>query len=285
VNHDNALSKWFKVPYDQVDLTATGEIIAGSGGKTHRFHTLGHDPLLGLLFGIVDIFYGSTTAIDRFGHFKYIPATGPPDHNPLSIIVKQLGHLLSDAFTRTGVPPPAWSALGAVQLGSIGEDQATVGQLARGMNVAGYDARHFLTQTLSVAATDLTLAGCWHLRHHLDAEWREQVRYEATMAGAKGTRDHPRFEAMALGAHMVTCAANAGKMALYGGSPLAVNYAAWMRFMHAGYRYARRFFISPTDLLTRQAAANAERLLDGWPEIDFATPDAPYLDAHEAIGP
>jgi hypothetical protein len=44
VHHDNALSKWFNVPYDHVDLTATGEIIAGSGGKTHRFHTLGHDP-------------------------------------------------------------------------------------------------------------------------------------------------------------------------------------------------------------------------------------------------
>jgi hypothetical protein len=182
------------------------------------------------------------------------------------------------------VPPPAWSALGAAQLGSIGDDQATVGQLARGMNVAGYDARHFLTQTLPVAATDLMLAGCWQLRHRLDADWREQVRCEATVAGAKGTLDHPRFEAMALGAHMVTCAANAGKIALFGGSPLALNYAAWMRFMHAGYRYSQRFFISPADLLTRQAAANAEMLLDGWPQIDFSAPDAPTSTPTRRLG-
>lgn len=277
--HDNALSEWFKVPFDRVDLTDTGEVVAGSGGKTHRFHTLGHDPLLGLLFGIVDIFYGSTTAIDRHGDLKYIPGTGPRETNPLLAVIDLVGHVLSDAFTGMGVPAPGWTALGGIQLGALGEHRDTVGQVARKMYLAGYDSRHFLTQTTSVAAIDLTLWVCWHLRHHFDDEWREQVDHEERIAGSSGVRQHPRYEAMALGSHLIACAANGGKIALYGGSPLALNYAQWMRFLHATYRYSRRWFISPSELMIRHAAANADALLDGWPDIDFSLPDAPTLDA------
>ena len=61
---------------------------------------------LGLIFGIVDIYYGSTTAIDRSGRLKYIPTTGMPDHDPLTVVIKQLGHVLSDAVTKMGISAP-----------------------------------------------------------------------------------------------------------------------------------------------------------------------------------
>ena len=51
IPHDNALSHWCSASFDRVNLRDTGSALAGSGGMTHRYHTLGHDPLFGLVFG------------------------------------------------------------------------------------------------------------------------------------------------------------------------------------------------------------------------------------------
>lgn len=269
---ENALSGWVKVPYDNPNVD-----IAGANPKMHRLQTLGHDPLLGLVFGLADLWHGSTTGVDKYGHLQFLPGTGDPNHNPLDIVIRQFGHALSDAFTKMGIPAPGWGAGGLLQVGSLGEEGLTVGETTRRMYAAGYDFRHFLTQSISVAIVDLCLWLYWQLRIRADAEWSDQVDYESGMAGQTGVRNHPRFEALALGSHLIAVAANAGKIQLYGGSPLALNYAEWMRFVHAAYRYSKRWLITPSQLLQRQSAANLDALLDGWPDIDFALPEAPSI--------
>lgn len=57
VDSHNWLSGIAKVPYDQV----TGTGIDGMGPTTHRVQTLGHDPLLGWVYGTLDILRGSLT--------------------------------------------------------------------------------------------------------------------------------------------------------------------------------------------------------------------------------
>lgn len=117
------------VPYDTVQLTpefkATG-VNTGLSGTTHRYRTLGHDPLFGWIFGPVNIITDSLTKTDvittysvsnakisgfyqtgTFGayndcydficHDKYLL--------PVSIM-RQAIHFGSDYFTKQGLPIP-----------------------------------------------------------------------------------------------------------------------------------------------------------------------------------
>jgi hypothetical protein len=181
-----------------------------------------------------------------------------------------------------GVPAPGWGLLGLAQVGSIGPNDDTIGEVARKMYLAGYDCRHFVTQSISVATVDLVLWIWFALRERLDPAWRGQVEQERAISGTTGVRHHPRFEAMALGAHLIACAANAGKITLYGGSPYAFNYAQWLRFAHAAFRFSARYFASPSDQLTRRAETNADALSFGWPPIDFSSSEAPRLAVDDA---
>ena len=286
-HNETPLSGWAKVAYDRVNLTDTGHAIPGSGGRTHRFHTLGHDPLLGLVFGVVDILRGSTSAIDRAGNLVYIPGTAEPISNPLVALVLQLAHTVSDACTSMGVTPPGWSAFGAAQFGSIGPDDLTLAQVARVMYLKGYDLRHFLTQTTSVAAAELVLHLYWYMREAFDSEWAGTVEREWQLNDLTGSLDdrrgirrlgqHPRYEALALGTHAIAAAANAGKIALMQGNPLALNYAQWLRFLHASYRYSQRFLTTPGDAIITAVWLNERALAGGWPELDWSSPDAPVL--------
>ena len=101
-----AAEKWAKVPYDIVSPKL------GLTPNVHRLASLGHDPLLGLVFGVRDIISGSCTFIDKSGAWRVIDH---PNHegtrNPLEALVKVVVHGFSDVFTVQG--PPA-TLLGAV---------------------------------------------------------------------------------------------------------------------------------------------------------------------------
>lgn len=62
-----ANSKVSKVPYDAQDNRNTMEYVQGLSAYYHRLLSLGHDPLLGLLFGVMDILTGRMTTIDKTG--------------------------------------------------------------------------------------------------------------------------------------------------------------------------------------------------------------------------
>lgn len=62
-----ANSKVSKVPFDAQDNRHTTEYVAGLSSYYHRLLSLGHDPLLGFLFGVVDILTGRMTTIDKTG--------------------------------------------------------------------------------------------------------------------------------------------------------------------------------------------------------------------------
>jgi hypothetical protein len=281
-------SNWAKVAYDRVNLSGTGSSIPGFNAKTHRFLTPGHDPLLGFVFGILDICHGGMTAINN-GTLIYVPGTRPPVQNPLEILLLQVAHLISDASTDMGIPTPGWTAFGLADFGSFSSDNLTVAQVAKNMYLKGYDLRHFITQTLSVAAAELTLHAYWYAREALDPDWAAQVERESGLLdinsaledrhGIRRLGSHPRYQAMALGTHTIGAAANAGKIALVQGNPLALNYAQWARFLHAAYRYSTRFFIPPTRTLANAAWLNEVAIAGGWPALDWETPEAPRLAA------
>ena len=277
VGHDNWLSDWAKVSYDRVNTSGTGIIVLGSGPRTHRQLTFGHDPLLGLVVGVIDIMRGGMTAIDKCGQLQISSAFSPLQYNPLMAFVLQIAHVLSDAFTPMGVPPPGWTLLNFVQAGSFGVRDRTVADLARWMYTRGYDSRHFLTMSTSVAAIEIVLRGYWALRKKMDPEFAEDVQHAAAVAGSTRLSAHPRFQAMAFGAYAAAVAANCGKIAVYQGNPLAINYAEWLGFMRATFLFARGRAVKPNDLLIRQGLTNAEALSRGWPALDVDDPTFPTI--------
>lgn len=62
-----ANSKVSKVPYDAQDNRNTTIHVEGLSAYYHRLLSLGHNPLLGLIFGVADILNGKMTTIDKEG--------------------------------------------------------------------------------------------------------------------------------------------------------------------------------------------------------------------------
>ncbi len=277
IPHDNAMSRWCSASFDRVNLRDTGSTLSGSGGMTHRYHTLGHDPLLGLVFGTIDIMRGGLTGIDNAGHLVAIADTGSA--HPFLALPREIMHLLSDAPTRMGLPAPGWTLTGLAQFGAVGPQRLTVAEVARQMYIGGYDSRHFLTMATSPAAAELFLRGYWGLRHYFDPAFAEDVDRAAVVAGSHGhLGDHPRYVAMSLVAHTVGTAANAAKIAMYGpAGPFAFNYPQWLAFLRASVRMYQVQTRSASRTLGDHARANALALMQGWPSIDWDGPEAPVL--------
>lgn len=115
-----------KVPYDT--SKGTKQFNLNIGGKNHRIKTLGHDPILGWIFGTMNIMTDMMTLND-FRSFKVEngAVTGPDstisgfrcayestqeDKKRLAAaIAAEAIHLGSDKFTKLGLPVPILSSL------------------------------------------------------------------------------------------------------------------------------------------------------------------------------
>lgn len=275
--HDNWLANYAKISYDGVRQHA--DQLKGFGPTTHRVQTFGHDPLLGLVYGTIDILRGTITATSATGAMHVGDSGVDPVSDLPHAFALQLLHLLSDLPTRTGLPVPGWTALLTINTGSIGPKQETVGEVARAMYLRGFDTWHFATMTTSVAAASLTLRGYWGLRGHFDERWRETVDNETAQVGGDRVSDNPRFQTLSLIAHGLAAGANVGKVVLYGGNPLALNYPQWLWFTRAFLAWYAGRLAEPASLLTNQAEANSRLLDDGWPRLDPNDEAFPRLQA------
>jgi hypothetical protein len=272
VPHDNWLASYFSVAYDKVQ-----EDISGMGPSTHRLQTFGHDPLIGLVIGTIDIMRGGLTAISKEGNIVLRSGTGMAHYNPFTAIVWQIMHLFSDGFTKMGLPPPGWSLVQLFQIGSFGDRERTVAEISRWMYLKGYDSRHFLTMSTSVAAIEVVLRNYFWIRRKLDEKYNADVTHEGEVVGTKRTGGHPRFQSMALAAHGIATAANAGKVAIYAGNPLAINYVQWLRFLQVMVLWMNTRMQSPSNVVKGHARANWKELEQGWPTIDVEDPAFPTL--------
>jgi hypothetical protein len=272
---DNWLARHFKTSYDRVSDVASQ--IPGFSPTSHRLQTFAHDPFIGLVVGVIDIMRGGLSAVSKNGELIFLSGLGEPVYNPLQACVWHLMHLLSDAPTSMGLPPPGWSLLQLFQVGSFGDKQRTVGDFSRAMYRGGYDLRHCLTMATSVASAEITLRGYFLMRQKLDPGYAEMTQREAKLAGATTLSEHPRYMLMALLTHGIASAANAGKIVCYSGNPLAFNYPQWLWFSKSLIGWMRSKTVRPSDNLIRGVKANAVLLSDNWPPLDMSDPAFPTL--------
>ena len=241
-----AAEKWAKVPYDVVSPKL------GLTPNVHRLASLGHDPLLGLVFGVGDILSGTCTFIDKSGRWQVIDHPGHDgSSNPLEALVKVVVHGFSDVFTPQGLPPPFMASFQLVSARSgftlkEGGDTVSVRDVTRYMYANGYDLRHFMTTRISPAIAEVILSAYHGVRALAAGQGPEQ-------ASLPDQLKHGQMRALT---HGLLASANVLKTALYGWNPMAINLAQFQTL-------AKRM-LSLAKLSTERDRRVQQRLEDGW---------------------
>lgn len=230
-NWANNLEKTCKVPYDAIKDSG----LKGIGGRTHRLQTFGHDPILGLVMGVLDILRGTITGFSYdslTGIHKIVTNNvgGEVQESLIAAILKHLGHLASDVGTPNGLQPPFFTLLQGINIvDPASPKHVTFGQIARWMYMNGYDLRHFITMGITPGVIEIILRLYLMIKHY-------SIHGEAEFKLA----DNPKYRSMLLLAHAIASAANVGKVALQKGNPLALNYAEWLallRYLFPSIKY------------------------------------------------
>ncbi len=180
----------------------------------------GHDPILGFIFGVIDVMSGTGTFVDKHGDMRKIDKSLGSEDLTVAFL-KVFVHLLSDVCTSAGLPPPFLTLLQLVKakspfvLGPSGE-RVSWTDVARYMYTHGYDLRHFATMGVVPATVEMVIRGWWLCRGFEDREQAELAR--AKMASM-----------LVLG-HAIAASGNLLKTgAIYGMNPLALNWAVMLR--------------------------------------------------------
>ena len=244
-----AAEKWAKVPYDLVIPSV------GLTPNVHRLASLGHDPLLGLVFGVKDVMNGTCTFIDKHGNWDVIDH---PHHrgtnNVLEAVVKVVVHGFSDVFTPMGLPPPGMGMFHLVSANSgftlrKGGDPVSVRNLVRHMYSRGYDLRHFATASVSPGVAEVIL---WTYHGLRDMA----ARAETGEPSDPGMPDRLKRARMLALTHGLLASANIVKTALYSWNPTALNLPQ--------YHILARRMVALAKLGAERDELVRRRLADGW---------------------
>jgi hypothetical protein len=206
------LEKVANVPYD----LSVGRAVDGLSPKVHRLMSLGHDPILAFIFGVMDVMSATGTYIDKHGDLQRIRTSMSPE-GLIAAFLKVFLHLLSDVFTSAGIQPPFFTLLQLAKtkspfvLGPSGE-KVTWTNVSRYMYTHGYDLRHFATMGLVPASVEMIVRGWWLCKSF-------ESNGEAAPAKAKLT-------SMLMLGHLIAASGNLFKTGvIFGMNPLALNWA------------------------------------------------------------
>lgn len=220
------LEKWFNINYDI-------SVIKGEKGfypQTHRIYSLAHDPSpCGLLWAIKDMATGTFSYIDQSGKLKIIPATSTSPFKLLIAPIVWLGHLISDIFTKAGLPLPGSCFLRTLQFGSFGEKKRTIGQVVEYMYLEGYDVRHLATMGLVNACVEIII----RIYHILTKPRVQEFVRPAALIQADKEIIHHKLLKMRICGYSVAATGNLAKLAAYQWNPTALNAPAWFALARA----------------------------------------------------
>jgi hypothetical protein len=227
-----------KVPYDALNYDNKGnviveEIVDGLSPLFHHEVSLGHDPILGFIFGVLDMFHGTVTTLDFKGKFLIQAAEGFSDRkaqNLFQAIAKVFLHMLSDVNgsasaknSGMGLPVPFMALFNNLQIGKIG-DNDTISELVKSMFYQGYDFRHFCSMSIPVMITEVVVRVSYFAKRLNEG----YTFSESIPVGISHTKK-PKLGTMLFIAHSASTAINTGKAA-FTKNPLNINYPQWLSF-------------------------------------------------------
>lgn len=243
-----ANSKVSKVPYDAQDNRNTTIHVEGLSAYYHRLLSLGHDPLLGFVFGVADILSGRMTTIDKAGKVVSQVMENYADRAEADVfaaLAKQIVHLMSDMTTSMGLPAPLMSLFNLLQFGSIGKYEQTIAEIVQGMYYEGYDFIHFCSMSVSAMLAEVVVRVGYAIKRI-----KEGVAIKNAIPISTNHEKMPKLGTMLFIAHSAAAAINAGKMC-FTENPMAINYPQWIAFAKYSYQQLKWGLITKPALRDR----------------------------------
>ncbi|MBD2730558.1 hypothetical protein H6G96_30640 [Nostoc sp. FACHB-892] len=250
-----------KVPYDQ----SINPEIKGFTPKTHRLLSLGHDPLFGLIFGTLDILNGTLTAFDTNGKLRILKTFDILTADKAFAPLIWLGHIVSDVCTKAGIPIPGWGFLQLLQFGSFGSNQKTIADISGWMYLNGYDLRHFITMSTSVAVIELIVRGYHYLSCLENQEQLQNFKHTSIgLSEIAKIKSNLKLHKMLFLAHGMAASGNLLKIFIYSGNPVAINLPQWLSLMKESVHIIQA---SARDTTSEKIIRNREKINEVWKEI------------------
>lgn len=272
-----ANSKVSKVSFDAQDNRHTTEYVTGLSAHYHRLLSLGHDPILGLIFGVYDILNGKMTTIDKTGKIVSQVMEYYADRKESDIfaaIAKQIIHFKSDITTSMGLPAPLMALFNLLQFGSIGEEEQTIAEIVQGMYYEGYDFIHFCSMSIPTMIIEVIIRLSYGIKRI-----KEGNSIKNSIPFSLNREKHPKLSTMLFIGHSAATAVSAGKV-YFTKNPMAINYPQWVAFAKYSYKQLKWVLLEKPEL--RDAYVRgiiAEELNEVYAEIDksFAEMSEEYI--------
>ena len=261
-----ANSKISKVSFDAQDNRHTAEYVTGLSAYYHRLLSLGHDPILGLIFGVYDILTGKMTTIDKTGKIVSQVMENYTDRKESDIfaaIAKQIIHFKSDITTSMGLPAPLMALFNLLQFGSIGEEEQTIAEIVQGMYYEGYDFIHFCSMSMPTMIIEVIIRLGYGIKRI-----KEGNSVKDSIPFSLNREKHPKLSTLLFIGHSAATAVNAGKV-YFTKNPMAINYPQWIAFAKYSYKQLKWVLLEKPEL--RDAYVRgliAEELNEVYTEID-----------------
>ena len=253
----------------------------------HRLRSLAHDPVLGFIFGVLDMQRGTCTTVVN-GAVHCIPSTKvPTGGTAFQLLGRMLGHLLSDANAPSsnrgnrgmGLPAPLMGLLRMLEGIPVGSSD--FGKQIEWMFVNGYDLRQAVATSVPMAVMEVLMRAFYAAKQ---AKLYGVPFGEALLETLPG-RMNPRFRTMLALAYGTSSSVNAGKMYVTQ-NVLNASYASWMGLAWNGFHAMKWALIDRTAKLWGEVeakeVAELERLVAEMDELEVRAAKLPTTPAAEA---
>lgn len=226
------LEEKYKVAYDiSLNTSKISQEILGLCPLYHRFQSLGHDPIIGFIFGVADLMKGQLTAIDGNGRLIIQSVKGAETKSLIEAIITVFGHFLSDVGTKSktgkilSVPAPLTPLLQLIQTGCIeyNGQKFTVADLSKKMYYDGYNFNHFIGMSIPVLLIEILTRLSFVIKETFFSKRDVSIK------------DNPKLTIMLCIANGILFAENVGKLALTK-NPFSINYVSWVATAKYGFK-------------------------------------------------
>ena len=278
------LQEKYPVNYDHAHTGIVRKAVEAEGGEVfklstrdHHLKSLAHSPSpIGLFFSLLDQFTDRASFVSD-GKLIRIASTGKhPKLQGGNFIAKLfcgfvnwIGHIISDMAGSTGkskggrgsgVPIPFFELLQFLHIGRIGEDKLPISELAVKIFREGYDFRHGMAMSVTVGFTELSIRFLYGIRQYF---YYNRSSKETLKAVSKSVE----IRRMLLVGHGTLCLVDVVDAGIRsGGEPvqmlLRMNFIAWVRFGHLGFKEVLRLYKAPSDRIKAMDEALDKELLE-----------------------
>lgn len=202
----------------------------------HRLKGLAHDPIIGVIIGVLDMRNGTCTVVHN-GKIQILETIRDKmdDENIFYQIGKMLGHLLSDINAPSasgnrgmGLPAPFMGLLRMFDSIEVSkefglEETSTFGKQIEWMYTNGYDFRQFMATSIPMAIMEVLLRVFYTVKQVK----LNNAEFGKTILETMPLNLNPRFRMMLAIAYGTSSAINTGKVYVTK-NLLNTNYASWM---------------------------------------------------------